>query len=179
MGDPQSARQILHAALPHRQLLQQGEVDAGPAELLLEDLAWVVEERAAPVEDRLADRGAQRVAARQLGQVHRHPTGDGEALDPVLHTVLAKKGAGVRKGQRLGRQRRQPPAQRALLAEQAPHLGDVGAAEDELQPRAVALLLDRRLDAAEHLPPGPLSSRQQIRELVDDDKRPLARRQPV
>ena len=137
----QSARQVVHSPFPQGQLLQQREVSPRAAELLLQHLARIVEERAAAVEDGAADRRAQRGVA-----------------PPLDRLSSLEEGLGLLEGERGDRQRGETSAKRAPLPEQAAHLRDVRAAEHQLQSRAVALLLDRRLHLGEDLPPAPLGT---------------------
>ncbi len=166
----QRGRQLFHATFSARQLLEQGEVGSRLAELLLKDLPRVVEQRSPAVENGLADAGAQRAAASQLGEVHSHSTRDGESLDALLRALVRHERPALREGQGLRRQWRQATAQGAVVGQQGLHLGDVGAAEDQLEPGRVALLLHHRLDAGEAFAPRFLPARKQVGELVDDDQ---------
>jgi hypothetical protein len=64
-----------------------------------------------------------------------------------------------------------PLFENSRIAEQRPHLPDVGAAEDQLRLRGVALVLDRRLHARQRLATRLAAAGEEVGEFVDRDQR--------
>src|SRR5262249_15304222 len=120
------------AGLLRGELLKDRVVHTRRLELFLQDLARIIEERAARVEGAIADEIPQRSTAAELVEVESHAAGDRVPRDPIdRRGGIRNERLRVTKGKRFCEEWREPSAQGA--AEQPLHLSDIGAAEHELQ----------------------------------------------